>query len=144
MPLQGAKKKTLLNANEDDDDDDDDDVDDTDQVNPVEEDNEAQLIMTTGPSPPNVGGRMVGISKLGGVDDNGDEAAGGENSFYVQSSKDVSYDEQQSNQEDLEGGVRMMLGDSVKEPRRQFKVREPEDLGTSLTTHTQNVAAQDI
>ena len=39
VPLQGAKKKTLLNANEDDDDDDDDDVDDTDQVNPVEEDN---------------------------------------------------------------------------------------------------------
>lgn len=93
--------------------------------------------MATGPSPPNVAGRMVGISKLGGVDDNGGgiDAAGGENSFYVQSSKDeISYDEQQSNQEDLEGGVRMIIGDSVKEPRRQFKVREPEDLGKSLTT----------
>jgi hypothetical protein len=39
----------------------------------------------------------------------------------------------------LDGGVRMMLGESVKEPRRQFKVREPEDLGTSLST--QNAAA---
>lgn len=60
-------------------------MDDTDQINPVEEDNEAQLIMATGSSPPNVAGRMVGISKLGGVDDNGGgvDAAGGENSFYV-------------------------------------------------------------
>lgn len=90
------------------------------------------MILTS--TSPNVVGRMgIGL----GVAEDAVQVHGDENSFFIQSSKD-SYDEQSNQEED---GVRI-LGDSSKEPRRLFKVREPEDIGTNL--NQQRTATNEI
>lgn len=77
------------------------------------------------------------VSRLGIGLGAGEVEPGAENSFYIQSSNH-SYDGHSNNDED---GVKI-LGDSVKEPRRQFKVREPEELGTSLLQNSSVVDQQ--
>lgn len=72
------------------------------------------------------------VSRLGVGLGAGEVEPGAENSFYIQSSNH-SYDGHSNNDED---GVKILGESSVKEPRRQFKVREPEELGTSLLQHS--------